>query len=463
MMTLKKWTVLGLAAAMLVTGASGCSKKNEESDGKVTISIANWPTETSPESLKKMEGYLTQFNEQYPDVNVVRDTGDYADAKAFTMKAAANQLPTMYGTHFTEIQKIIKSGYAADITDVLKERGLYDAMNPDFRKFCEGGDGRVYAIANSAYAMGLNINKALFREAGLVNEDGTAMIPDTYEQLAEYAKIIKDKTGQAGFEICTTNNCGGWHFMNIAWSYGVQFMKQRDDGTWEATFDTPECVAALQYIKDLKWKYDVLPADKVIDQPTAHKLFAVGQAAMFFDAPKTDLSKKYGMNSSDYAMARMPAGPAGRYAQTGGSVWMFSPTATKEQLNACIDWINITGFSKDLDDAAYANKEKSYQTSLEENNIILPKEAFSLWSDPERIAKENELRSKYTNVDEKDYASYFESKDVTLHAEEPIACQQLYAVLDGCIQEVITNKDADPAALIATACKDFQANHLDKQ
>ena len=56
MMILKKWTVLGLAAAMLVTGASGCSKKNEESDGKVTISIANWPTETSPESLKKMEG-----------------------------------------------------------------------------------------------------------------------------------------------------------------------------------------------------------------------------------------------------------------------------------------------------------------------------------------------------------------------------------------------------------------------
>ena len=162
-------------------------------------------------------------------------------------------------------------------------------------------------------------------------------------------------------------------------------------------------------------------------------------------------------------MARMPAGPAGRYAQTGGSVYMFAPTATKEQINACFDWLEITGFSKDLDDAAYANKEKNYETQLAENSIILPKEAFSLWSDPERINKENELRSKYANVDEKDFASDFESKDVILHAEEPIACQQLYAVLDGCIQEVITNKDADPATLIATACNDFQANHLDKQ
>ena len=127
-MNFKKFTILGLAAVMLVTGASGCSKKVEENDGKLTISIANWPTETSPERLKTMEGYLTQFNEKYPDVNVVKDTGDYSDAKAFTMKAAANQLPIMYGTHFTEIQKIIKSGYAADITDVLKERGIYDAM-----------------------------------------------------------------------------------------------------------------------------------------------------------------------------------------------------------------------------------------------------------------------------------------------------------------------------------------------
>lgn len=460
-MDIKRKMSLGLAAVLVVAGVAGCSK-DDNSNKAVNITIGSWPSETDGDYLKKMENYLEQYKEKYQDVGVTTDSGNYADAKIFNMKAAANQLPTMFNTHFTEIQQIIKDGYAADITEILKERGIYDAMNPELRKLSEDSEGNVYAYSNSAYAMGLNINKELFRQAGLVNEDGTVMIPDTYEEMAEYAKIIKEKTGQAGFVICTANNCGGWHFMNIAWSYGVEFMKQRDDGTWEATFNTQEAVDALQYIKDLKWKYDALPADTVIDQPTAHKLFAIGQAAMFFEAPKTNFTKQYGMNMEDYSIARMPEGPAGRYVQTGGSVYIFAKDATKDQINACIDWIELIGQGKDLDEAAEENLKKSFQTSVDNNEVVFPKEMFSLWNDAERTEKTNALRAEYTNVDEADFTSYLSNEDVILHAEEPRACQQLYAILDGCIQEVITNENADCAELIATACNDFQVNHLDK-
>lgn len=41
----------------------------------------------------------------------------------------------------------------------------------------------------------------------------------------------------------------------------MDFCKQRDDGSWEATFDTQEAKDALQYIKDLKWKHDALMDD----------------------------------------------------------------------------------------------------------------------------------------------------------------------------------------------------------
>ena len=37
----------------------------------------------------------------------------------------------------------------------------------------------------------------------------------------------------------------------------------------------------------------------------------------------------------------------------------------------------------------------------------------------------------------------------------------LYALLDACIQEVLTNENADCAALIQKAASDFQQNYLE--
>ena len=51
--------------------------------------------------------------------------------------------------------------------------------------------------------------------------------------------------------------------------------------------------------------------------------------------------------------------------------------------------------------------------------------------------------------------------DCELRPEEPVCAQELYGILDGCIQEVLTNKDADPATLLEKANADFQSNYLD--
>ncbi|MBQ2614908.1 MAG: extracellular solute-binding protein [Clostridia bacterium] len=461
-MKIKRSLALGLAGVMASVALAGCGAPANE-DGKIRLQIGGWPPESETATVATYNGYKEALETLRPDVTVVPVTGNFSDEKNFAMKAAAKMLPTTYTTHFTEVQKTIRNGYAYDITDILKERGLLDALNPVLLETVKGSDGKVYAFPERTYVMGLSLNKKLFEQAGLVNEDGTVKAPDTYEQLAEYAKIIKDKTGKAGIAFCTANNCGGWHFMNIAWSYGVEFMKQREDGTWEATFNTPEAVAALQYIKDLKWKYDVLPSDTVIDQQTGFKLIAIDEAAMFISSPAQGIVSKFGMDPMNYAQAKVPAGPAGRFAQMGGGVYMFSNTATKEEVEAAFDWLKVMGLAEpNLDDAATAAKEATYKADLEEKGVVFPMAPIPVWSAPERVAKEEELNAKYCNVDKKNFASYMDMSDVTIKPEEPVACQQLYAVLDGCIQEVITNKDADCAALIAKACNDFQVNHLDK-
>ena len=72
------------------------------------------------------------------------------------------------------------------------------------------------------------------------------------------------------------------------------------------------------------------------------------------------------------------------------------------------------------------------------------------------------MRKEYANINHEDYAEYYSFEGVTINPEPAACAQQLYAILDKCIQEVVTNKDADVDKLISEACNDYQVNHLDK-
>lgn len=457
----RRIVALGLAAMLAVTTLAGCGIGSGGSDGKVTISVGNWPDETKPEALKDKNRIKDEFEAKNPDIKIVSDTYGF-DTKTFTMKAAADQLPTMFTTYFTEISTIIKNGYAADITEELKSSGFYDSMNPELLELVTGPDGKVYGVPTDAYAQGLYVNKKMFRDAGLVNEDGSIKVPKTYQELAEYAQIIKQKTGKAGFILPTTNNCGGWNFLNIAWAYGVEFETQDENGKWHAAFDTPEAVEALQYIKDLKWKYNAFPDDTVIDLEKMSQYFATYQGAMMFNSPPGKFAEKYGTSIDDVYVGRLPEGPHGRYSQMGGNLYMFKKNATKEQINAGLKWLEYTGISPKLTDEQMESARISYKESLNNGAIVLDRDAFNVWTNEETIQKRRELRKEYTNVNPADYAEYYAFEDVTIKPEPAACAQELYAVLDACIQEVVTNKDADVEKLIRDAARDFQVNHLDK-
>ena len=460
-MQIKKGIILMLALSLLVS-VGGCGNNQQAENGTTTVKVGCWPDETQPEALARRNELRDEFMEEHQDINVVPDTYQY-DTKTYTMKAAADQLPNMYITWFTEISNIMKSGYAADITDQLKKHGFDTAINPDLLDLVKDDEGRIYGIPIDAYAQGLYINKKLFKDAGLVNEDGTVKVPSTYQEVAEFAQTIKEKTGKAGFILPTTNNCGGWHFLNIAWSYGVDFMKQRDDGTWEATFDTQEARDALQYVYDLKWKYNALLDEAVLDQPSIYKYFGTYQAAMMFaNPPCNDLAQKYGMDIDDIFVTRMPEGPQGRYSQMGGNLWMFSKNSTPEQIDAGLTWLEFTGFSPDISDKQLENSRIGYQQTLDNNGIVLDQNAFDVWVSPERIEKGRAVASEYTNVKHENYEQYYAFEDVTVNPEPAACAQQLYAILDKCVQEVITNKDANIDELIRNANNELQVNHLDK-
>lgn len=461
-MKFKKSISFMLAGLMLAGAACGCGGKKAD-DGKIQMEVAQWPDETQPDRIEIWKKDAANFEAKYPNIDVIEGNTYGYDPETFAIKANANQLPSYIDTYFTEIKQMIAAGQVTDITDALKENGLYDALNPDMLALCSDENGRVYGFPKEAYTQGLFINKELFAKAGLVNEDGTPKVPQTWQELAEYAQIIKEKTGVAGFALPTTGNCGGWIFMNIAWSFGVEFEEQQSDGSWKAVFDTPQFKNAVQFVKDLRFKYNVLPDNKVLDLEEYRKMFGTGQVAMQISSPDAlgTMVRKYGFDKDNAYMARVPAGDAGRYAQMGGGITIFGKENTPEETDAAIKWLMFRGRTPEITEEVEETLHQSYQDSLDIGSVVYPKEFFSIWTDAERTKKDQEIRAGYANVEMKNFEDYASFEGVTIRPEESACCQQLYAVLDGVIQAVITDQNSDIDQLTKTAVNDFQKNHLD--
>ena len=89
-------------------------------------------------------------------------------------------------------------------------------------------------------------------------------------------------------------------------------------------------------------------------------------------------------------------------------------------------------------------------------------EATKIWNNAERLAKQKESMAEFVNINPSDFADYLSFEGVTVRPEEPMECQQLYAIIDAAIQKVLTDKNADVAAIVEKANNDFQTNFLDK-
>lgn len=430
----------------------------EAFDEPVEITLGIWPEDTLEADIAIHEGYVEKMKEIDPNVTCVPAYYKYS-TDTFMPMVEAGTVPTIFETWFTEPQKLIKADAVADITDELAARGWLDAMNPSIKSLLSDSNGRVYGIPRDGYALGLMLNVELFEEAGLVDDDGYPIVPTTWEELAEEAKTIKEKTGAAGLCLLAKDNAGGWHFSNIAWAFGATLTVDNGDGTYTANLASDEAIAAMEYVKSLKWDYDVLTADPTNeDWGTGFTQLGTGAAAMYIAANDAvnQPTQVNGLPLEKLAMTAIPAGPGGQYSLYGGTPYMFSKDATPAQINAALDYLELMGKAPVATDDAIAGMKADAENKIAEGVPVIPR--FPCWVDQEVLDAEAKIIEEYGNVDTKLYQSYFDATSSDgLRLEEPGKTQDMYAELTKVLQAVITDKDADVAALMQTANDNYQA------
>lgn len=426
-------------------------------DETIVLDLGIWPEETLTDEIAMHEGFVETFKETHPNVEVVPDYYKYA-VDTFVSLAEAGNVPTIFETWYTEPQKLIAAGYVADITDELEARGWLDLINPNIRDLLSA-DGRCYGIPRDAYVLGMMLNVDMFTEAGLVDENGYPEYPKTWQEVAEKGKAIKDATGQAGLCLLAADAAGGWHFSNIAWDFGATLCTM-EDGKYVANLNSPEAVAAMEYVKSLKWDYDILTPDPTVENwGSGFTNIAAGTAAMYIAAGDAvnQPTENNGMSVESLALIPMPSGPKGQYSLSGGTPYMFSKDATPDEINAALDYLILMGKAPVVSDDAKAGLEADAQHKVDAGVPIIPR--FPAWVIPEVQQMEQDVIDEYCNVDMNLYNDYYDTIDKAgnIHPEEIGSTQDMYGELTNVLQAVLTDENADVQALMDEADANYQS------
>ncbi|TCO48078.1 ABC transporter substrate-binding protein [Actinocrispum wychmicini] len=432
-------TVLLLIGGLALTACGSGSTDKPAAGGKVTITVTGQPPKTQSVERKLFDQDVAEFEASHPDIHIEPHEG-FMDPKTFSAKLAGGQLEDVYYVYFTDPATIIARRQAADITDQVKDLPVLKQLQQPLIDIFKDRNGRIYGLPTANYSMGLLYNRALFTKAGLDPDQP----PATWDEVRADAKKIAALGGDTvGFADLSKNNQGGWHL--VTWTYAMGSQVARQDGDkWVADFNNDKVKGALRLLHDMRWTDNTMGAKQLLEATDVQQMMGSGKLGMYLAAPDNVpvLVKQFNGRYEDYGVAAMPGGQG---TLLGGEGYMVNPKASPDKIKAGLAWIQW----KYLNPDRIETRIKQYLA--EQQPIGLPAiPTPDIWTGDVK-AKQNALKAQYANVPAKNFQSYLDGNGTLRGNLEPPNAQQIYAVLDGVMQAVLTNKDANVDQLLTDA------------
>lgn len=422
----------------------------------VEISVVGIPPDSQPELLKAWNEQTERFEKLYPNVKI--KGSDYAYAPdSFAALVTGNQVPTLFQVYLTDPSKMIDQGICADLTPIFKTQQLDKVYNARLLSMVSK-DGKVYGIPMKIYTIGLAYNIKMLKDAGF---DAP---PSTWDELVTIAKkATKRDEGIAGFSFIDDGaNAGGWHMTVIAYDFGfndTDFISQQPNGKYKAAFNTPAMLSALNFVKDLRWKHDVLPREN-FSWETNGQAFATGRVAMCIMAGDQFITIRQNypdLDMSNIGFAPLPVGQDGKsHTLGGGDIAMVNSKATPDQIEAATYYRLYTYFDPN-------ETVIHFQIGKNDPTTVVGAPLYPLYTGIFQQAG-MALEYKYANLPVQNYKLYMDgivNDKVVMMREPVVAGQEYYLAMGQVVGKIIADKDTDPAQALTKAAETYQSNVLD--
>jgi multiple sugar transport system substrate-binding protein len=259
------------------TGREGSGASPASAPGRTVLRF--WNGFTGPDG-RTMERMVRRFQEQNPDVLVrmqIIPWSTYYDK--LTLALAYGGAPDVFVLHAGRLPEFASFDTLRPLDDLLARSqpplGERDFAPVPWR--ASFYNGRQLALPLDVHPIGLYYNTRLFEQAGIVDANGRAQPPATWDAFLDAARrLTRDTDGdgrpdQWGFVFTWQRS----NWMTFAAQFGGAVLTP--DGR-RCAMDAPQSLAATRRMHDLIYKYKVAPKPEGVDAWLAFRQGRVGMA-----------------------------------------------------------------------------------------------------------------------------------------------------------------------------------------
>lgn len=344
--------------------------------------ITIWPRGATDQAVfeKIDEGFKTK----HPEISVtLQPLPDNGYVKFLAAVAAGSGPDSLVINMPAGVPMIHKGAFLSLQPYVMESKGVQDSLKSFAKPALDAytTKGQLYAVPVTNESQVIFYNADLLDKAGLQHPDEIENDPAkwNWDTLVEYAKKLNQGTGfdrpVYGIEILKPDVQAGWG--NWVYSNGGSYLSA--DGA-KCTLDSPEAVAAFQWILDYRFKLDVSPGPEQLSaaQQTVISFFQNQKVGIepngeYFrrylygpQAPKDGLKFKFGIAQYPFAangkrtqMFHTLGLPINKASKSPDAMWTYlSNFATKDAQQFITDMWGSRGANADTYQSFVAGGDK---------------------------------------------------------------------------------------------------------
>jgi len=274
---------------------------NRQPAGSEIVTLRFWNGFTGPDG-RTMLALVKKFNESHPKINVVMQRMDWGTYyNKLYVAGLGGRSPQVFVIHTDSLLRFRRANLLRNVDELFGTNGLdADDFDEGVRKGTEDA-GKHYGVPLDIHMLGMFYNKALFRDAGIVDSNGEAKPPTNRAEFLDALRKLKRDTNndgrpeQWGFTFT-------WHRTNcfaILSQFGGEFFNP--DRT-HCTLDSPANRVGMQFCADLIGKEKLAPSPENFDAWIGFRQGKVGIVLEgIYQLP--DLLKQHGL---EYGAAPVP-------------------------------------------------------------------------------------------------------------------------------------------------------------
>jgi multiple sugar transport system substrate-binding protein len=193
---------------------------------------------------------INKFEADNPDVDVNVTTVEWPGYDQLNAQLASGAAPDVVSMHYSAISDYQSRGLIDPVDEVLSAQGI----SPDnFTDAARGGvtkEGKMFGLPFDNWTMLFHVNMNLMKQAGLVNADGTPILPKSADELIAQGKQFKEKTGKPYLVQILANETAA--YARVLYTLLQQQNTDFFADPTKITLNTPEAKNVVELMKKIK-------------------------------------------------------------------------------------------------------------------------------------------------------------------------------------------------------------------